>query len=171
MGKTAQGAVWLNPDLLSPYDYWQFWRNAADADVGKFLRLFTDLPLDEIARLEALPGAEINEAKIALATEATAMLHGRSAAEAAAETAWDTFVGGGAGEKLPTLYTGATISVLKALTGLGFCSSNGEAKRKIAEGAVRIDDQVVSDISFVIEVPNNPVKVSLGKRKHGLLIS
>jgi tyrosyl-tRNA synthetase len=171
MGKTAQGAVWLNPDQLSPYDYWQFWRNAADADVGKFLRLFTDLPLDEIARLEGLPGAEINEAKIVLATEATAMLHGREAAQAAAETAKATFAEGGAGDNLPSLETGATISVLDALTGLGFCASNGEAKRKIAEGAVRIDDQIVRDPSFIIPVPNNPVKVSLGKKKHGLLIS
>ena len=102
MGKTAQGAVWLDAELLSPYDYWQFWRNTADADVGRFLRLFTDLPLDEIARLESLPGAEINEAKIVLATEATAMLHGREAAEAAQETRRQTFEGGGAGEDLPT---------------------------------------------------------------------
>jgi tyrosyl-tRNA synthetase len=171
MGKTAAGAVWLSPDLLSPYDYWQFWRNAADADVGKFLRLFTDLPLDEIAGLEALQGAEINEAKIALATEATALLHGREAAVAAKDTARSTFAEGGAGANLPTLGAGATISLLEALTGLGFCSSNAEAKRKIAEGAVRIDDQVVSDPSLVIQVPNNPVKVSLGKKKHGLLIS
>src|SRR5947209_5610250 len=105
MGKTAQGAVWLDDQLLSAYDYWQFWRNAADSDVGRFLRLFTDLPLDEIARLERLPGAEINEAKIVLATEATAMLHGRAAAEAAAETARTTFTEGGASENLPTLGT------------------------------------------------------------------
>ena len=170
MGKTAQGAVWLSTDLLSPYDYWQFWRNAADADVGRFLKLFTDLPLDEIARLERLPGAEINQAKIILATEATAMLHGRAAAEAAAATARDTFEGRGAGKSLPTLYTGMTISILEALTGLGFCASNGEAKRKIAEGAVRIDDQLIKDASFIIKVPNN-VKISLGKKKHGLLIS
>src|SRR3954471_2801412 len=103
MGKTAQGAVWLSPDLLSPYDYWQFWRNTADADVGRFLRLFSDLPLDEIARLEALAGAEINQAKIALATEATAMLHGREAAQTAAATAQATFSEGGAGADLPTL--------------------------------------------------------------------
>jgi tyrosyl-tRNA synthetase len=133
--------------------------------------LFTDLPLDEIARLERLPGAEINQAKIILATEATAMLHGRAAAEAAAETARTTFGEGGAGTNLPSLGTGATISVLEALIGLGFCSSNGEAKRKIAEGAVRIDDQVICDPSLIIHVPNNPVKVSLGKKKHGLLVS
>ena len=171
MGKTAQGAVWLDDALLSPYDYWQFWRNTQDADVGKFLRLFTDLPLDVIQRLEGLPGAEINDAKIVLATEATAMLHGREAALTAKETAKATFAEGGAGTDLPTFATGATISVLEALTGLGFCASNGEAKRKIAEGAVRIDDQVILDPSLIIQVPNNPVKVSLGKKKHGLLIS
>ena len=171
MGKTAQGAVWLNGDLLSPYDYWQFWRNSADADVGRFLKLFTDLSVEDIGKLESLSGAEINQAKIVLATEATAMLHGREAAEAAARTAADTFGAGGVGEDLPSLDTGATISVLEALTGLGFCSSNSEAKRKIAEGAVRIDDQIVDDPSLIIQVPNNPVKVSLGKKKHGLLIS
>jgi len=170
MGKTAQGAVWLEEQSLSPYDYWQFWRNTQDADVGRFLKLFTDLPLEDVGKLEALPGAEINQAKIVLATEATAMLHGREAALAAEATARETFVGGGAGESLPTLGIGATISVVEALTGLGFCASNGEAKRKIAEGAVRVDDQLVSDPSLVIQVPDNPVKVSLGKKRHGLLV-
>jgi tyrosyl-tRNA synthetase len=170
MGKTAAGAVWLSPDMLSPYDYWQFWRNTADADVGRFLKLFTDLPLEEIARLESLPGAEINQAKVVLATEATAMLHGRAAAEAAAATARETFEAGGAGDNLPTLATGGSVSVLAALTGLGFCASNGEAKRKIAEGAVRVDDQPVSDPSLTIEVRDAPVKLSLGKKKHGLLV-
>jgi tyrosyl-tRNA synthetase len=171
MGKTAQGAVWLDEELLSPYDYWQFWRNTQDTDVGRFLRLFTDLPLDEIARLERLVGAEINHAKIVLATEATAMLHGRAAADAAKDTAQSTFAEGGLGMDLPTLGTGQSISILAALTGLGFCASNGEAKRKIAEGAVRVDEQVVSDPSQIISVGNNPVKISLGKKKHGLLIS
>ena len=170
MGKTASGAVWLNSELLSPYDYWQFWRNTADADVGRFLRLFTDLPLEEISKLESLPGAEINQAKIVLATETTAMLHARDAALAAEQTARTTFEDGGIGSNLPTIAAGASISLLAALTGLGFCTSNGEAKRKIAEGAVRIDDQVVSDPSLTVEVGNNPVKVSLGKKKHGLLI-
>jgi tyrosyl-tRNA synthetase len=170
MGKTAAGAVWLSDELLSPYDYWQFWRNTADSDVGRFLRLFTDLPLDEIARLESLPGAEINQAKIALATEATAMLHGREAAEKSEETARATFESGGAGDNLPTLSTGGSISVLAALTGLGFCASNGEAKRKIAEGAVRIDDQVASDPALTIQISDQPVKLSLGKKKHGLLV-
>ena len=171
MGKTAQGAVWLDGAYLSPYDYWQFWRNSADADVGKFLRLFTDLPLDEITRLEGLPGAEINSAKTILATEATAMLHGREAADAAAATAQTTFAEGGAGGDLPTLSAGRGISILAALTGLGFCASNGEAKRKIAEGAVKVDDQAVSDPALIIHVAEDPVKVSLGKKKHGLLVS
>jgi tyrosyl-tRNA synthetase len=171
MGKTAQGAVWLDAAMLSPYDYWQFWRNAADADVGRFLRLFTDLPLEQIAKLESMPGAEINQAKIVLATEATAMLHGRDAAKAAEETAVATFADGGSGADLPTLSAGANISITAALTSLGFCLSNGEAKRKIGEGAVRIDDQVVTDPGLAIQVGNDPVKISLGKKKHGLLIS
>jgi tyrosyl-tRNA synthetase len=166
MGKTAQGAVWLNPDLLSPYDYWQFWRNAADVDVGKFLRLFTDLPLEEIARLEGLPGAEINEAKIVLATEATALLHGREAALAAAETAKATFEQGAAGEDLPTLSVGDGMNIAHALTQLGFTPSNKEAKRKIAEGGVRLDDVVISDPGLVV----TGGKLSLGKKRHGLLV-
>jgi tyrosyl-tRNA synthetase len=166
MGKTAQGAVWLNPDLLSPYDYWQFWRNAADADVGKFLRLFTDLPLDVIARLERLPGAEINDAKVVLATEATALLHGRDAALAAKQTARETFEGGGAGEDLPTLSVGDGMNITHALTQLGFTPSNKEAKRKIAEGGVRLDDVVVSDPALVV----TGGKLSLGKKRHGLLV-
>ena len=170
MGKTERGAVWLNEDLLSPYDYWQFWRNVDDAHVGIFLRRFTDLPIDEVQRLESLPGADINQAKIVLATEATAMLHGREAADAAAATARQTFESGGAGEDLPTLATGGQISLLSALTGLGFCASNGEAKRKIAEGAVRVGDEVVSDPSLTIAVGNDPVKLSLGKKRHGLLV-
>jgi tyrosyl-tRNA synthetase len=170
MGKTASGAVWLNADLLSPYDYWQFWRNTSDADVGRFLRLFTDLPLDEIERLDSLQGADINQAKAVLATETTAMLHGREAAEAAAATARQTFAEGGAGAELPTLSVAGGIGVLAALTGIGFCASNGEAKRKIAEGAVRIDDQVVSDPALTIKVGASPVKLSLGKKKHGLLV-
>lgn len=170
MGKTAQGAVWLNAGMLSPYDYWQFWRNADDADVGKFLRLFTDIPLDEIRRLESLPGAEINQAKIALANAATAMLHGDAAARASEETARQTFAEGGAGADLPTFATGGEVSILAALTGLGFCASNGEAKRKIAEGAVRLNDRPVSDPGLTVEVAGDPVKLSLGKKRHGLLV-
>jgi len=170
MGKTAQGAVWLSPDMLSPYDYWQFWRNADDADVGKFLRLFTDIPLDEIVRLESLPGAEINQAKIALANAATTMLHGEEAARAAAETARTTFEQGGAGEDLPTLSVGDGMNIAHALTALGFTPSNKEAKRKIAEGAVRLNDQPVSDPALIVEVPGEPVKLSLGKKRHALLV-
>ena len=170
MGKTAAGAVWLNAEQLSPYDYWQFWRNTADADVGKFLRLFTDLPLDEIARLERLGGADINQAKIVLATEATGLAHGRDAADAAARTAADTFGAGGIGEDLPTLSLGEGMSVAHALTALGFTPSNKEAKRKIAEGAVRLDDQPVSDPGLMVTASDQPLKLSLGKKRHGLLV-
>jgi tyrosyl-tRNA synthetase len=170
MGKTAAGAVWLDPELLKPYDYWQFWRNTQDTDVGRFLRLFTDLPLDEIARLEKLEGAGINDAKAVLATETTAMLHGREAAEAAAATARATFDQGGTGTDLPTLQVGDGLSILAALTGLGFCASNGEAKRKIAEGAVRLDDVTVNDPAMMIASRDEPVKLSLGKKRHGLLV-
>jgi tyrosyl-tRNA synthetase len=169
MGKTAQGAVWLGAEQLSPYDYWQFWRNTDDADVGKFLRLFTDVPLDEIRRLESLPGAEINEAKVALANAATAVLHGQDAARAAEATARQTFEAGGAGEDLPTLSVGEGMNIAHALTALGFTPSNKEAKRKIAEGAVRLSDQPVSDPSLVITVTGDPLKLSLGKKRHALL--
>jgi tyrosyl-tRNA synthetase len=170
MGKTAAGAVWLDGDLLSPYEYWQFWRNTHDADVGKFLRLFTDLPLDETARLESLPGAEINQAKIVLATEATAMLHGRKAAVAAEQTARETFGEGGAGEDLPTLSIGDGMNIAHALTALGFTPSNKEAKRKIAEGGVRVDDASVTDPGLLLVPGDEPLKLSLGRKKHGLLI-
>jgi tyrosyl-tRNA synthetase len=170
MGKTAQGAVWLNADMLSPYDYWQFWRNTDDSDVGKFLRLFTDIPLDEIRRLESLQGSEINEAKIVLANAATAMLHGETAARAAEETARQTFAEGGAGDDLPTLSVGEGMNIAHALTALGFTPSNKEAKRKIAEGAVRLDDQPVSDPGLTVEIRGGPLKLSLGKKRHGLLV-
>jgi tyrosyl-tRNA synthetase len=170
MGKTAKGAVWLDEKLLSPYDYWQFWRNAQDADVGKFLRLFTDLPLEEIARLESLPGAEINQAKIVLATEATAMLHGREAAQGAAQTASETFAQGGAGQDLPTLSIGDGMNIAHALTALGFTASNKEAKRKIAEGAVRLGDVTVSDPALILTPAADPLKLSLGKKRHALLV-
>jgi tyrosyl-tRNA synthetase len=166
MGKTERGAVWLSPDMLSPYHYWQFWRNIEDASVGTMLRRFTDLPLEEIERLENLQGAEINQAKVVLATEATAMLHGREAAEAAAATALETFVAGGAGESLPTLSLGDGMNIAHALTAIGFTASNGEAKRKIAEGAVRLNDEIVSDPTMAAAEG----KLSLGKKKHGLLV-
>ncbi len=166
MGKTAAGAVWLDENMLKPYDYWQFWRNTQDADVGKFLRLFTDLPLDEIRRLESLPGAEINRAKIVLATEATAILHGREAADAASATARETFESGGTGDNLPTLQLSDGMTIAQALTAIGFTTSNGEAKRKVAEGAVRLDDQPVTDPGMAAGAG----KLSLGKKKHGLLV-
>ena len=171
MGKTAKGAVWLNADALPPYDYWQFWRNTQDADVGRFLRLFTDLPLAEIARLEALEGADINAAKKALADAATALAHGANAAVEAAETARRTFEEGAAGDALPQLrIDGGRIGIVAALTVLGFAASNGEARRKIAEGAVRLNDLAILDPAFEIVLEDVPVKLSLGKKRHGLLL-
>ncbi|QVM82538.1 tyrosine--tRNA ligase [Novosphingobium decolorationis] len=171
MGKSVSGAVWLNEDMLPAYDYWQFWRNCDDRDVGKFLRLFTDLPLDEIARLEALEGGAINDAKVILANEATKLCRGQDAAKAAEATAAQTFAGGGLGEDLPTLDVGSDgIRLNAACTALGFTGSNGEAKRKVAEGAVRLDDAVMDDPGFLIEVPaGTSIKLSVGKKKHGIL--
>ncbi|MCX7932264.1 MAG: tyrosine--tRNA ligase [Rhodovarius sp.] len=167
MGKTAQGAVWLSAHRLSPFDYWQFWRNTEDADVGRFLRLFTELPLAEIARLEALRGAEINEAKKVLATEATALLHGRAAAEAAAETARRTFEEGGAGDELPRIPVGAGMTVMAALVAAGFAKSNAEARRHVAGGGVRVDDEVVADPMQLVRAP---AKLSFGRKRHALLV-
>lgn len=169
MGKTMSGAVWLNPDQLSHYDYWQFWRNTDDRDVGRFLRLFTDLPLDEIARLEALQGAEINEAKKILANEATAMCRGRAAAEEAGETARRTFEEGAAGEALPSLpVAGGSIGIVDALVGLGFCASKGEARRLIKGGGARVEGEKVEDEGLVVPVAQ-PVRVSAGRKHHGIL--
>ncbi|WP_294329383.1 tyrosine--tRNA ligase [uncultured Sphingomonas sp.] len=168
MGKTMSGAVWLNPDQLPHYDYWQFWRNTDDRDVGRFLRLFTDLPLDEIARLEALEGAEINEAKKILANEATAMCRGRAAAEEAAETARKTFEEGAAGGALPTLAVNGSISVVDALVGLGFCASKGEARRLIKGGGARVEGEKIDDEAATIAV-SGEVRLSAGKKHHGLL--
>ena len=171
MGKTAAGAVWLNEEQLPSYDFWQYWRNTDDRDVGKFLRLFTDLPLDEIARLEALQGSEINEAKIVLANEVTAMVRGETAAKTAAATAAETFAGGGLGEDLPVLLVPAGgIRLGAACPEIGFTASNGDAKRKIAEGAVRLDDEAVTDPGFLIELSaGEERKLSLGKKRHGVL--
>jgi len=171
MGKSVSGAVWLNEEQLPSYDYWQFWRNTDDRDVGKFLRLFTDLPMDEIARLEALEGSEINTAKIALANAATALCRGEDAARAAEATAQATFAGGGLGEDLPTLeVTGEGVRLGAALTALGFTASNGEAKRKIGEGAVRLDDVAMDDPNLLIALaPGESRKLSLGKKRHGVL--
>ena len=169
MGKTAAGAVWLNADALSPYDYRQFWRNAHDADVGRFLRLFTDVPLDEIARLDALRGAEINAAKEVLADAATAMAHGDEAARQAAASARETFAGG-AGEALPTMSVGGpTMPLVDALVGLGLAASKGEAKRLIKGGGARVDGEAVKDEAAVIAVGDAPVRISAGKKLHGVL--
>ena len=170
MGKTAAGAVWLNPEQLSHFDYWQYWRNCDDRDVGKFLKLFTDLPLDEIARLEALEGAEINEAKKILANEATAMCRGEEAAKAAAATATQTFEKGQIGGDLPQVVAPAEgISVVDALRELGFATSNKEARRKLEEGAVKVDGNVVRDPQHLIQPGANPIPLSLGSKKHGLV--
>ncbi|MDZ7588382.1 MAG: tyrosine--tRNA ligase [Parasphingorhabdus sp.] len=170
MGKTASGAVWLHPDHLSPYDYWQFWRNTQDADVGKFLRLFTDVPLEEIERLERLTGAEINDAKKQLADAATALAHGEAAAKAAGETAAATFEQGAAGADLPVhRVSEPEIALLDALVAIGFCASRGEAKRLVQQGGARIDDQPVSAIDHIVTLDSSPVKISAGKKKHGLL--
>ncbi len=171
MGKTASGAVWLNADQLGSYDYWQYWRNTADADVVKFLKLFTDLPLEEVSRLAALEGSAINQAKVVLANEATAMLHGNDAARAAEETARQTFAEGGTGGNLPTLtIVEGRIGIVQALTAIGFAASNGEARRKIAEGAVKLNGVTIADPAFeVVLVDGEPVKLSLGKKRHGLL--
>ena len=171
MGKTAAGAVWLNEDQLPSYDFWQYWRNADDRDVGKFLRLFTDLPLGEIARLEALEGSEINEAKIVLANEVTRLVRGEEAARTAEATAAKTFAGGGLGEDLPVLIVPPEgVRLGAACTEIGFTASNGEAKRKIAEGAVRIDDEPVTDPGHLIQLaPGEERKLSLGRKRHGIL--
>ncbi len=171
MGKSVDGAVWLNEAQLPSYDFWQYWRNTDDRDVGKFLRLFTDLPLDEIARLEALEGAEINHAKEVLANEVTAMVRGSDAATAAAATARDTFAGGGAGEDLPALAVGAEgMRIGALLTAIGFTASNGEAKRKIAEGAVKLDLEAITDPGYLVApADGEQFKLSLGKKKHGII--
>ena len=183
MGKTAEGAVWLNADpsfgadyFRTPYEYWQFWRNTDDADVGKFMKLFTDLPLDEIAKYQAMEGADINTAKIRLANEATAMLHGEDAAKKAEATAKETFEKGGAAEGLPTVDIASSeldgLGILAATVLLGLASSNGEARRHIKGGALKVNDikvdsherQIASD-----DVVEGVVKISVGKKKHALL--
>ena len=179
MGKTAAGAVWLNADLVSPYDYWQYWRNTEDGDVTRFLKLFTVLPLDEIARLAALKGQDINEAKKVLATEATALVHGRAAADEAAGTARKTFEEGSLAETLPT------VEILRAELdkGLGILTafaekaalvaSNGEARRQVKAGGLKVNDVTVSDEKMLLTAkdltPEGVIKLSLGKKRHMLL--
>jgi tyrosyl-tRNA synthetase len=178
MGKTAAGAVWLNADMLSPYDYWQYWRNAEDADVERFLKLFTFMPLDEIARLAALGGAEINEAKKTLATEATALIHGRAGAEQAAETARATFEEGATALTLPQIAVAADeiavgLGVLHAFVKSGLLASTGEARRQVKGGGLRVNDVVVTDERATIHEKDfgqeGVVKLSFGKKKHVLL--
>jgi tyrosyl-tRNA synthetase len=178
MGKTASGAVWLDPEMLSVYDFWQYWRNTEDADVGRFLKLYTTLPMDEIARLEALGGSEINDAKKILATEITALLHGRAAAEQASETARKTFEEGVTADTLPTVEIGrdaleAGIGILSLFVTAGLASSNGEARRHIQGGAVRLNDQPVADERRMVTqadlTADGVVKLSLGKKKHILV--
>jgi tyrosyl-tRNA synthetase len=177
MGKTAAGAVWLSADMLSPYEYWQYWRNVEDADVGRFLRVFTDLPLDEIARLEALKGAELNDAKKTLANEATALCHGRAEADRAAETSRQTFEAGALSANLPTVEIpraelAGGIGVLAAFTRAGLTSSNGDARRQIAGGGLRVNDDAVADDKLTLndqQLREGVIKLSLGKKKHVLL--
>ncbi|MCC4299248.1 tyrosine--tRNA ligase [Aurantimonas coralicida] len=177
MGKTASGAIWLNDDMLSAYDFWQYWRNTEDADVGRFLKLYTTLPMDEIARLEALGGSEINDAKKVLANEVTAMLHGRAAAEASAETARKTFEEGALADSLPTIEVPAAslsdgVGLLSLLVSAGLAGSNGEARRHIKGGAVRVNDAQVTDERLTVgtdSLVQGVVKLSVGRKKHVLV--
>jgi tyrosyl-tRNA synthetase len=178
MGKTAAGAVWLNPDMLSPYDYWQFWRNADDDDVERFLKLFTELKLDEIAKLTALEGAERNEAKKILATEATALVHGRAAADRAAETARTTFEQGQTSSNLPSIEVNRSdlengLGVLTASVLAGFVKSTGEARRQVKGGGIKVNDATVTDERQVLTLSDlaedGVIKISLGKKRHALI--
>ena len=170
MGKTAAGAVWLNEDALPSYDFWQYWRNADDRDVGRFLRLFTDVPVGEIARLESLQGSEINAAKTMLANEVTKLCRGEAAARAAEATASATFAGGGLGENLPACTIPPDgFTIIDALVGIGFAASRGEAKRLIAGGGARLDGDVIADDAHRIESAAGELRLSAGKKKHGVL--
>jgi tyrosyl-tRNA synthetase len=178
MGKTAAGAVWLNADLVSPYEYWQFWRNTEDADVERFLKLFTVMPLDEIRRLAALKGQEINEAKKVLATQATALVHGRDAAAQAEETARKTFEEGALAESLPTVEIAradleAGLGVLAAAVRAGLVSSTSDARRQVKAGGLRVNDDAVTDEKLTLGAsaltPEGVIKLSLGKKRHVLI--
>ena len=176
MVKSAGGAVWLNPDMLSPYEFWQFWRNTTDADTGKFLKLFTELPVEECDRLGSLAGSEINDAKIILANEVTGLLHGKDTAEAAAATAREVFEKGGVGDDLPTLSLAAQdvadgISVVQLIVRSGLAKSGKEAKRLIAENGARLDDKPLSDAGLILTAGDlaSPVKLSAGKKRHALV--
>ena len=175
MGKTADGAVWLSADMLSAYDFWQYWRNTEDADVGRFLKLYTTMPLDEVARLASLEGAELNEAKKVLATEVTALLHGREAADQAAETARRTFEAGELAEDLPTVSVprrelAEGIGLLSLLVQAGLAASNSEARRQVKGGAVRLNGEPVADERMVVTADGDgPVKLSMGRKRHVLV--
>ncbi len=177
MGKTADGAVWLNPDMRSPYEFWQFWRNTADADVGRFLKLYTELPLDECDRLGALEGAEINEAKIRLANEVTTLAHGAEAARTAEATAREVFEKGGAGDDLPTVTLGAGeigegVSVVQLFVRAGLAGSGKEAKRLFKEGGARLNDAALTDAAMMLDAgafAGGPVKLSAGRKRHALV--
>ncbi|KZZ25264.1 tyrosine--tRNA ligase [Sulfitobacter sp. HI0082] len=176
MGKSAGGAVWLNGDMLSPYEFWQFWRNCTDADVGRFLKLYTELPVDECDRLGALAGSEINEAKVRLADEVTGLLHGEEAARNAEATAREVFEKGGVGGDLPTLTLSAAdvgdgVSIVQLLVKSGLAGSGKEAKRLIAENGARIDDQPLTDAGMMLDASalSSPIKLSAGKKRHALV--
>jgi tyrosyl-tRNA synthetase len=176
MGKSQSGAVWLNPEMLSPYEFWQFWRNTTDADVGRFLKLYSELPVDECDRLGALAGSEINEAKIRLANEVTTLLHGADAAANAESTAREVFEKGGVGDDLPTLTlsredVGSGISIVQLIVKSGLAGSGKEAKRLIAENGARLDDAPLSDAGLMIDAAalSSPIKLSAGKKRHALV--
>ncbi|MEM7073091.1 MAG: tyrosine--tRNA ligase, partial [Pseudomonadota bacterium] len=177
MGKTAQGAIWLSADHYTPYEYWQFWRNSHDGDVGRFLRLFTELPLEEIARLEQLQGAELNEAKIILANEATSLCHGRKASQSAEASADTTFRQGEAGADLPvcTIQPGELdegVGLLNLIKKIGFSKTNSEARRLIQQGAVRVNDRLIEDEKLHLQrqdFQNGMIKLAVGRKRHGII--
>jgi tyrosyl-tRNA synthetase len=178
MGKSANGAVWLNPDMYSPYEFWQYWRNTEDADVTRFLKLYTTLPMDEVNRLAALGGSEINEVKKILATEITAMAHGRSVADSAAETARKTFEEGALAQDLPSVNVSASelkdgIGLLSLIVTAGLAATNGEARRHIKGGAIKINDKAVNDERLLVTdnatSDEGVIKLSMGKKKHILI--
>ncbi len=176
MGKSQDGAIWLNANMLSPYEFWQFWRNTTDADVARFLKLYTELPLDECSRLEKLEGSEVNDAKIILANEVTALLHGRDAALTAAQTSSEVFEKGGIGEDLPTISFGENeisdgVPIVQAFVKAGLAKSGKEAKRLIAENGARLDDKLVTNTNLVLtaKMLTKPVKLSAGKKRHALV--
>ena len=176
MGKSQDGAIWLNANMLSPYEFWQFWRNTTDADVARFLKLYTELPLDECSRLEKLEGSEVNDAKIILANEVTALLHGRDAALTAAQTSSEVFEKGGIGEDLPSISFRENeisdgVPIVQAFVKAGLAKSGKEAKRLIAENGARLDDKLVTNTNLVLtaKMLTKPVKLSAGKKRHALV--